>query len=496
MNMLDKAIAVVSPQLAVSRLRNRTALRIISARYDAATTGDRGNPARRLGGDANAAGQQRQALANISRDLVRNSAWGARLVQVIGNNVVGDGIIPKVAGRLKREKDALLTAIKTHCDTTDIDADGRLNLYGLQRLALASIVESGEVLIRRRRRSAQDGFSINMQIQVLEPDYLSDLNDGQTAVGNTVIGGIEFDKIGRRVAYHLYSSHPGARGFGLRSLKTDIRRVPASEILHVYRPDRPGQSRGVSWLAPISMPLQDVAEYMDAQILRQKIAAVFVAFRTSPEADVPVVDGEDGRFETLLPGRIENLLPGEGIEFAAPPPVEGLDEFMRTHLRSVAAGVGITYEALTGDLSQVNFSSGRMGRMEMDRNVSAWQWLMLIPQMMMPLGKWLMESFALGYGPVTPSLSLDWVPPYRVLVDPTREIPALSAKVRAGFASRSSVIRELGYDPEPVMDEIAADAKAADDLNLIFDSDPRYTSGAGQVQQGNSGHGPDGGTNQ
>ena len=492
MNMMDKALAVFSPRLAAARMRDRAVLRIMTARYDAATTGDRGNAARRIFTDADAAGRQRQPLANIGRDLVRNSAWAARTVQVIGNNVVGDGIIPKVSGKSKREREALFAAITAHCDTTDIDADGRLNLYGLQRLVMATVVESGEVLIRRRRREMRDGFGLAMQIQVMEPDFLCDLRDGVTADGNIVRGGIEFNAIGKRVAYHLYGEHPGAYGLGLRALKSDVRRIPASEILHIYRPDRPGQSRGVSWFAPIAMQLQDVAEYMDAQILRQKIAAVFVAFRTSPEVDQTVVN-DVGRYDTLRPGRIENLLPGEDVRFASPPAVEGLDEFMRTHLRSAAAGVGITYEALTGDLSQVNFSSGRMGRMEMDRNVSSWQWLMMIPQMLVPLSGWMLEGFEMVNGPLRSGTSVQWVPPHRALVDPTREIPALSAKVRAGFASRSSVIRELGYDPEPVMEEIAADAAEADRLQLIFDSDPRYTSGAGQVQQGNVGQAPDDG---
>jgi capsid protein len=62
-------------------------------------------------------------------------------------------------------------------------------------------------------------------------------------------------------------------------------------------------------------------------------------------------------------------------------------------MRAAAVGTGITYEALTGDLSQVNFTSGRMGRMEMNANVSSWQWLLMIPQMMLPISDWFMEAY-------------------------------------------------------------------------------------------------------
>ena len=48
--------------------------------------------------------------------------------------------------------------------------------------------------------------------------------------------------------------------------------------------------------------------------------------------------------------------------------------------------------------------------------------------------------------------------------------------IRAGLMSRSEAISAFGYDAEDVDREIAADNQRADDLGLIFDSDPRRTS--------------------
>ncbi len=490
MSLIDRVLQEIAPSMALSRAKSKAALRLVNMRYDAATTGSRGASWRKLSSDANAAGSQRGVLAQVARDMVRNTAFATRAQMVIANNVVGDGILPKVNCKSKRLSRKVLSVIERHLDTTDIDADGRANLYGLQRLALNSIVESGEVLIRRRRRSRRDGFALPFQIQVMEPDFLSILNDGPLPGGGLVQDGIEYDAIGRRVAYHLYSEHPGSTGNWRRVLASEVRRVEASEIIHVYRQDRPGQQRGVTWFAPIAMLLQDHHDYMDAQVVRQKIAALFAGFVTSLEADTvngtgpnPETADAEGRFTTMSPGRLEMLLPGESIEFANPPPAEGFDEFNRVNLRAVAAGMGITYEALTGDLAQANFSASRMGRMEMDRNVSGWQWLLMIPQFMQPFGRWFQEAWELQEGRLPEDFQMGWVPPHRMLIDPAREIPAMVAAIRAGLASRSGTVRRLGEDPERLEEEIIKDAADADKAKLIFDSDPRHTAAGGMKHQ-------------
>jgi lambda family phage portal protein len=490
MNLLDRMIAAVSPQRALSRIRARVALDVMM-NYHAATNGKRGASWRRTSADADAASGKRQVLAFVARDMVRNTPFATRAQAVIANNVVGDGIIWKLQSGAKRGPEALRRVLKAHFDTTAIDADGRQNLYGLQRLVMNGIVDSGEMLIRRRRRSRRDGLPLPFQLQVMEPDFIDTTRDGLVAgagEGNTVREGIEYDGIGRRVAYWLYPEHPGAR---VRLTGTYVsRRVPASEILHIYRQDRAGQMRGVTWFAPVALAMQDMADAQDAQIMRQKIAACFAAFRTSPE-DEQVGDpanrnaaGQDdpAGLSSMIPGRIQNLRPGEDIKFSAPPAVDGYDEFTRNVLRSAAAGLGMTYEALTGDLSRVNFSSARMGRMEMDRNVSAWQWLMMIPQMMQPIADWTMEAIDVAGDIRRPKgVELVWVPPHRMLVDPAREIPALADKVRAGFASRQGVVRELGYDPEELLEEQIEDRAVCAVHDLRFDSDVHFGTGAPAV---------------
>lgn len=486
MSLLDRAIAELSPGWGYRRAQARAALKVM-AHYDAATTGNRGASWKRSSTDADGAAANRSRIAFVSRDMMRNTPLALRAQQVIANNVVGDGIICKVNGGAIRRKKALRAALKTHFDSTAIDADGRSNLYGLQRLAMNAVVADGEVLIRRRRRTRRDGLAVPFQIEILEIDHLDTSRDGLvtgTPDGNWVRDGIEYNAIGQRVAYWLFPEHPGTTRRMARSFTS--RRIAASEIIHIYRQDRPKQMRGVSWFAPVALALQDLADGQDAQIMRQKIAACFVAFRVAPEAEYETPDPNNpsdvAGLSTLVPGRIQNLAGGEDIRFSTPPSVDGYDTFTRLILQTVASGMGITYEALSGDLSKVNFSSARMGRMEMDRNVSAWQWLLMIPQMLQPIGAWAVEAWSVSQG-LQPddSMTLDWVPPHRMLVDPAREIPALAAEVKAGFASRQGQIRRLGYDPEEIQAEQIEDRKQCELHDLRFDSDIHFGPVAGVV---------------
>lgn len=476
MTVFDRAISAIAPGAALRRARARAALSAVM-RYDAAASTNRAGTLRALPTDADTAAAQRSRLAWVARDLVRNSAVAARAQSVVVGNVVGDGIIPKVIAKTQADRKFGLDLIEAHFDTTAIDAAGRNNLYGLQRLVMATVFESGECLVRLRLRSLSDGLHLPMQIEVLEPDYLDASRDGDIKGGGFIRDGIQYDGIGRRVGYWVFDTHPG----GSITSRRESRLIPARDMLHIYRQDRPGQQRGVSWLAPVAQHIRDMADFQEAQIMKQKLAACFMGFRIPGDGDSSS-DSDPAGLASLVPGRIQTLAPGESIEFANPPQVQGYSEFRSESLREIAGGIGVTYESLSGDLSRVNFSSARMGRMEMDRNVSAWQWLMLVPQFLQPLAEWTiwtMQVNKLGRA----NLSFGWVPPHRMLVDPAREIPAMAEKIRAGLASRQGVVRELGADPERLLEEQAQDKADAERLGLSFTTDAAIPSIPQDVQE-------------
>lgn len=500
---LDRAFEAVAPIHAEKRhaARNRIA-RATATRnlYDAASMSRRTQGWRVVGSDANS--ETRPVLGRLrdaARDMVRNNPHAQRAKTVISRNVVGAGIIPQVKATTPKRADKIKALIDKHFDSTDIDADGRLNLYGLQELVMATVVEAGECLVRKRPRRAEDGYALPFQLQVLEPDFLDTGVDGEQGNGNFAIQGVEYDKRGRRVAYYLFDTHPGAM-IGAGAFRTRGRRVSADFVAHVYRVDRPGQVRGVTWFAPVMVAMRDYADYADAQLMRQKIAACFAAFvqrKTHPSDFVapPAPTGEPLAIasqptaqspypvETFEPGMISYLEEGEEITFATPPSTSDFGPFTTVSLRAVAVGMGISAEAFTGDMSNTNYSSGKMGRMEFDRNIDSWTWNMLIPQMMDPLQAWTIEAAEIVTASTEP-FTLGWTPPRRVMIDPSTEIAAEVSAIRAGLSSRSAAQRRLGLDPEQVHAEIKQDNETADKEGFVFDTDPRLTNSRGAFQKG------------
>lgn len=484
-NWLDRIIASVAPRAGVERIRARAALGILSGRgraYEGATVGRRTDGWRTRGTSANSEiGPSAQRLRDRARDLVRNNPYAAGAVQSLVTNTIGAGILPKATSKKPAQSKKAMELWKKWAETRACDADGRHNIYGLQALANRTIVESGEVLVRRRRRLPSDGLPIPMQIQVLEPDFLDRTKDGlMIRGGGKIMGGVEYDAIGRRVAYHLYKEHPGeTRGF--HSLESS--RVPASEVEHVFRVDRPGQQNGATWLAPLILRLRDLDSYEQADLVRMVTASCFAAIVTGGEGPEVGADGKtvESDYSKLEPGAIIEIPDGRQVTVANPPSVSGSESFVRGQLRSGARGIGMPYEGFSGDYSHVNFSSAKMSRGEFNRNVDSWQWHMMIPGFCVPVWDWFTEAAVLA-GELTERVTADHTPPRKEMVDPTRELPAMINAIRGGLMTPSGAIRELGSDPSEHFGEWESDAKMLDSKGLILDSDPRKTMKAGVVQ--------------
>jgi lambda family phage portal protein len=454
--------------------------------FEAAQGGRRTSGWRRTSSDANVAnGPALTALRELSRDLRRNNGWAKRGVQVIVNNTVGWGIMPKPSGRSRARSTVALQLWNDWADTTACDFDRQLNFYGLQRLAMETIVESGEVLILKQPASASDGLPVPLRLQVLEPDYLDTSKSGVGSNGSKVIDGVEFDSLGRRVAYWLYTAHPG--GNRVHQPRFDSVRVPADRVLHVYRVDRPGQIRGVPWLASAITRLKDLDDFEDAELMQQKVAACFGAFVTdmegsAPALGVPGTDETTGHpIETLEPGHIEYLPPGKSVTFAQPPRVQDSSFTVRA-LRRVAVGLGVPYEELSGDYSQVNYSSARMARLAHWANVTEWREHMLITKLCGGVWQWAMQSAMEMEGwPEMPVAQ--WAAPPMPILEPDKEGLAYQRLVRIGAMTWPQMVRELGYDPTDQLDEIKSFNADVDARGIVLDVDPRRMSSAGQQQQ-------------
>lgn len=495
----DRFVLAIAPTYGMKRLHARASVRMLEAgspalpparrHFDAAAGGRRAYGWQRRASDANAANASSlTVLRELSRDLRRNNGWARRAIQAIANNTVGWGIAAKPTNVPDALAGQVLERWAEWSGSTACDFDGRLAFNGLQRLVLETVVESGEALIVRYPATSADGLRVPLRVRVLEPDFLDDSQDIAPAPGSGVVRqGIEFDASGRRVAYHLFEKHPGATDSAALG-NTRSRRVPASDVIHVYTVERPGQLRGVPWLAAAIAKLNDFDDYDDAILVQQKIAACFSAFvqdfdgTASPIGDlVEDTTGNTDPLEELQPGHIAHLAPGKTITFASPPPVSDHQTFTSTNLRRIAATLGVTYEDLTGDYSQVNFSSARLARLAHWGNVETWRWQLLIPQFCDGVFGWFAElAQAVEDWPERPRA--EWSPPPMAMIEPDKEGLAYTRLIRSGVMTLSQAIRERGEDPAAHLAAIAADNAELDRLGIVLDSDARNTTAAGMLQ--------------
>jgi lambda family phage portal protein len=382
LSRLDRLMLRIAPQTALGRIRARQVANTLMRHYEAAQAGRRTSGWPRKSTDANQANLPAlSVLRDHARDLNRNNPWARRGKQVIGNNVVGWGIVPKPIDAGDRALNKARKLWKAWAGSTQCDHAGHRNLYGLQRLVLDTVVESGEALVRRFRVAPSNDVAIPLQLQVLEPDYIDTTTHGQTTIdGGRIVQGIEFDNH-RRVAYWLFPEHPGSTFLPGSRIMPISQRVPAAEVMHVYGRSAPGQARGVTWFAPVIVEARISTNTKTRSCSGKRSRRCFAVFVTDVDgSSLPVGEqsADNPLIEELQPGLILRLPAGKSIEFATPPTVTE-SNFDERQLRAIAAGLGVTYEDLTGDYSQVNFSSARMSRLEHWANVHSGNGNMLIP---------------------------------------------------------------------------------------------------------------------
>lgn len=467
MNALERGIARVSPAWALQRARARAAWQVMQSMqlgYDAAQVGRRAAHWQAGSGSANA--EVVPALSrtrNRSRDMVRNNPYARSAIQKLVARSIGTGIMARPAANV-------LPVWKEFVEVADFE--GQHDLYGLQSLMGRAVFESGECLVRRHRGAT---LSAPLQVQVLEADYLDDLKFGAQGNGNFVIAGIEITPAGKRVAYWLYDHHPGEMAQLPKTWQS--RRVAATEILHVYEKERPGQLRGMPRLATSLMRLRDVDEYQDAVMMRKKIEACFAAFVRGDNTNSTLVDGklvttgEDGRRqETLSPGMIMYGKAGEEITFGSAGAV-ARDEYTADQLHAIAAGAGVTYEQMTGDYSDVTYLSARSAQLELRELVEMFRWIHFIPMGCNGIWRWFVDAYFTAGRLRTDEYPAEWTAPAFPWIDPSKDVTAAKEEVLGGLTTLSAQIRARGEDPEQVFQEAADEREKMKKLGLKFDTD-------------------------
>jgi lambda family phage portal protein len=431
---------------------------------------------------------------------VRDAAYAKRAKVIVVNNVIGAGIGMQAQVMSSRDtlrenvNEAIEEAWRDWCRAETCHTGGVLHFCDLERALMGQVFEAGEVFVRKHL-SRFGGSEIPFALEMIESERIADelqypVPPGPAAPGAIIKMGIEVDRYGRPIAYWVRARHPGDYRFSIGEIDM-VERVPADQIIHLRLVDRWPQTRGEPWLHAVARKLNDMDGYSEAEIIAARGAANYLNTIQTPEGEHPLAQpvnpsNPSGEKEVVTePGMTVRLAPGEEMKFNTPNrPNTALDPFMRYMLREVAAGTGPSYESLSRDYSQSNYSSSRLALLD-DRDL----WRMLqqwfLRSFRMPLHREWLQSAVLA-GAVEALRVIEYAVDQKKFeavlfkprgwswVDPTKEVQAYKEAIKAGFTTRADVIAATGdgRDVEDVDRQRRRELDQAKEQGLIYDTDP------------------------
>jgi lambda family phage portal protein len=289
--------------------------------------------------------------------------------------------------------------------------------------------------------------------------------------------GIEFDVWRRPVAYWISKRDPYLDLYAVSSQTTDWERVPAEDLYFGFDKERAYQSRGVPWFAASMLRLKMLSGYEEAALVNSRASAAKMGFLYSEEGQGEEYEGDDkdsdgNVIEDADPGRIVQLPPGVKFQGYTPEfPNTQHEGFVRSALRAIASGLSVAAPSLSGDLSDVNYSSIRAGIAEERENYKEIQEWMIEVFMEKVFADWL-EMALLKSAIKLPAEKFDKYnkPAFSGrrwgYVDPDKDIDAKTKEIQAGGSTLTRWLAEGGYDLMEVLQERAREKDLAESLGL------------------------------
>ena len=313
-------------------------------------------------------------LRDRSREMVRNNPYARQAKRTTQINVIGTGIklqsqVQQVRGtkrddRINRQIEAKWE-VWTRAENCDVS--GRYSFHQLEWLAAGALPESGEALFRIVRRPFGKS-KVPLALQMLESDLLDEEYQGSTlSKTNEWRNGVEVNEWGRPVRYAFLTRHPGDYWFQNAPQRNDKHVfIPAADVIHLFMPERPGQNRGVPWFHSVMADAHQLQGYEEAAVVRARVAASIMGFITNNEGEL-IADDVDNkqRVSDFEPGTYKYLSPGESVTVPnINSPDQQFEMFVKNKVRRFASGFGCSYETLSRDFSDTNYSSSRLSLLE------------------------------------------------------------------------------------------------------------------------------------
>lgn len=439
---------------------------VLQRRFDA-TSGQRGNASFGSYGTETLTGSA--VIARKARYAVENNPWITNGVAAWVTNTVGAGIVPTPQHPERDVRPVVQTAFNRWAIVCDLDE--RTDFHGLIAGAVRQMIVSGESFIQLV--TTDEG----LRLRLIAPEQVDIAQTSELSSGGRIIAGVEFDAQGRRVAYWVRPVDPTAVFEGYAPPV----RVPASDMVHLFKPLGPGQVRGISWLAPVLIRAGELDQLDDALLVGAKVAAMFAGFLIDQNGAASGFPFEgitaDSVMETgLEPGTLKVLPAGFDIKFGAPQNAQQTVDFAKLQLRGIAAGLGVPEYMLTGDLTGANYSSLRAGLLEFRRRVDAVQFQIVVPQALRPIWQRFITTAVLTGELDAPDFesnaddwfACEWIPPAQEWIDPAKDAQATAEMISAGLTSRRRAVAAQGYNVEELDAEIISDRERERELGLSF----------------------------
>jgi len=353
-----------------------------------------------------------------TRDLVRNTAQGKRIISAIVDLVVGTGMqtyswpfAPSELFEISTELESLAAgelgprltyALESDdlfeewsSDPKQFDVEGRLSWADIQRMLMQESALVGDGFLVRS--FVKDYELVPLAYQIVEREQLDHTQDRPASEDkNKIIGGREFDSNNRIVAYHFYLDHPheffGISQSSLMGSGAPVdssgrgRRILADRVIDLTLFHRPSASMGVSWLDACGQTTWDRDSYMESEIRSAAIDAVFtfVAHLQDAEKHGDGLGFDDGETDSDEFGNrqfkvghspVASVMgTEESLEMVRQTrPNKDAPAFIKLLDRDIAASTSLSYYSVTGDYEGTNFSSSRAAKLDEDLHIKPLQ---------------------------------------------------------------------------------------------------------------------------
>jgi lambda family phage portal protein len=405
------------------------------------------------GGASRVRGRARHLRHN---DPLAANAAGIYRTALVGYGVTAASQHSDAGTRTKIDEEFAAWAVKTKFAETQAEI-------------IDAVVTDGEAIVRMV--TTDEG---ELRLQHIPAEQLDESLTVELAGGGYIANGVEFSAGHEIVAYHIF---PTRLTDIFPTSQTPVR-VPAEDVIHLFRRNGAGQHRGLSWFAPVVLPLNELSQLQDALLVSAKIQAMMCGFIQDQNGNgTAFADGAQNGSAldlSLEPGTMRVLPSGYTVTFSNPAQMQQSVDFATHSIRMIAAGLQIPEFLLSGDMRNVNYSSARTALVQFRQHLEAIQFTLLVSKFFGPIyRRWLTLANLTGWldtGDDVPSV--EWFFPAMPWIDPKKDADGTAAMIGAGLMSRRQAVASLGFNVEKLDAEIAADRQREQTLGLSFEKSP------------------------